>query len=351
MDLATTHGALMTAVLSLCALVLTWLVTGLIRRLALLHGLVDIPNNRSSHRVATPRGGGVSIVLAVSAALVIIVHFGATRGGLFLALIGGGIAVAIAGLVDDRRRLSPGIRLAVHIAAAVWALVWLGGLPALRLGDHLVALGWLGYVLGFLGIVWVTNLFNFMDGIDGIAASEATFVTWSGALLATSAASGVIAPALVLGAACLGFLFWNWSPAQIFMGDVGSGYLGYALAVFALAAARTDPAAVWVWLILGGLFLVDATVTLVRRLARRERVYQAHRSHAYQRLASRWGSHRRVTVSALVVDVVWLLPCAVFATLHPSLGAVTTLVALAPLLAVALIAGSGRSEQPDRATI
>jgi glycosyltransferase WbpL len=338
------------AIVAASALLVSYGITSFIRRFALRHGVLDLPNARSSHRTPTPRGGGVAIVVATTGALGMLVLLGAVSGGLVVVLGGGGVAVALVGLMDDRQRLSAGARLAVHLAAAVWALIWLGGLPPILLGDHLVTFGWSGYVFGVLALVWVLNLFNFMDGIDGIAASEATFVTWSGALLATGAASGVIAPAMVLGAACLGFLWWNLPPARIFMGDVGSGYLGYAIAVLALTAARNGPVAVWVWLILGGVFFVDATVTLVRRLARGERVYEAHRSHAYQWLARRWAGHGRVTVAVLLADVFWLLPCAAFATLHPSLAAVTTLVALAPVLAIALMAGSGRSEQPDRGT-
>src|SRR5438094_479119 len=128
-----------------------------------------------------------------------------------------------------------------------------------------------------------------MDGIDDIASSEPTFVAWSGAALTAPAASG--AAAVILGATCLGFLRWNWPPARIFMGDVVSGYLGYVIAVLALASTREDPVAIWVWLILGGVFFVDPTVTLLWRLLRGERVYEAHRSHTYQWLARRCGGH------------------------------------------------------------
>src|SRR5205807_9594710 len=146
------------------------------------------------------------------------------------------------------------------------------------------------------------------------------FVAWAGALLGTFAGTSgdAAAVASVFGAACCGFLLWSWPPAKIFMGDVGSGYLGYVIAVLAVGATRDNPVALWAWLILGGVFFVDATVTLLRRLLRGERVYQAHRSHAYQWLARRWGSHAKVTCAVLIVNVLWLLPCAVFATRRPS---------------------------------
>ena len=131
------------------------------------------------------------------------------------------------------------------------------------------------------------NLFNFMDGIDGLAASEALFVIRAGAWL-SAAGGGVTAASGVLAGACAGFLLWNWPPARIFLGDAGSGYLGYVTAVLALASARGNSDAIWVWLILGGVFFVDATVTLVRRVLRGEHVHEAHRTHSYQWLARRW---------------------------------------------------------------
>ena len=144
-----------------------------------------------------------------------------------------------------------------------------------------------------------------------------------------------------VGAACLGFLLWNWPPATIFMGDVGSGYLGLAIAVIALAATRDNPAALWIWLILGGVFFVDATVTVVRRAIRRERLHQAHRGHAYQRLAQRWGSHQLVTIAAIALNIGWLLPCALLAALYPQAAVWIVPGALAPLVLLALALGSG----------
>jgi len=250
-------------------------------------------------------------------------------------------------LLDDRRTLPAAVRLAAHLAAALWALAWLGGLPPLRIGDQLVTLGALGTILGALGIVWVLNLFNFMDGIDGLAASEATFIAWSGAVLAgpVSVGNGAAAAAAVFGASCLGFLRWNWPPARIFMGDVGSGFAGYVIAVLALGTARHDPIGLWTWLVLGGAFFVDATVTLLRRLLRGERAYEAHRSHAYQWLARRWGSHGTVTLAVLTVNILWLLPCAVLANKFPRYAAMLVLIALAPLVPLAIIAGAGRREE------
>lgn len=334
----------MTALIVLAVLPASWLLTRAVRALALAGGVLDLPNARSSHQLPTPRGGGAAVVVTSAIAYLILFEVGVLHRELALAL-SGGIAIAAVGFLDDRRSVSPLLRLAIHMGAAVWALWWLGGLPVLQIGLTSVPLGWAGYVLGVLAIVWVLNLFNFMDGIDGIAGSEAIFIVCAALLLDHRDGSmEMLAAGLVFVAASAGFLAWNWPPAKIFLGDVGSGYSGYLIGVLGLAAAFQRPAEIWVWLILGGVFFVDATVTLVRRVARGERVYQAHRIHAYQWLARRWGSHRRVTVSVLAVNVFWLLPCAFFAKTDPAHDAWIAVLALIPLVTAAIVAGAGRPE-------
>jgi Fuc2NAc and GlcNAc transferase len=332
------------------ALIASYLLTGLTRKIALKRGVLDVPNERSSHVIPTPRGGGVAIVLVATVGISMLAVLDMVAVELLLAFVGGGIAVAVVGYLDDRYRLSPRVRLAVHFAAALWALAWLGGLPPLRFGDETFTFGWGGYVLGALGIVWTLNLFNFMDGVDGIAASEAVFIFCAGAAISLWAgvagqeSSSLPGAALLMVMACMGFLLWNWPPARIFMGDAGSGYLGYAVVVLALEAARHNSVALLVWLILGGLFFVDATVTLVRRVARREPAHEAHRSHAYQWLARRWRSHRLVTLMCIGINLLWLLPCALVAASKPQWAGWLVLIALLPLLVGALLAGAGRAE-------
>jgi Fuc2NAc and GlcNAc transferase len=336
------------AVFSLCALVLSSLCTGIVYKLAISRGMLDVPNERSSHRVVTPRGGGVAVVLVFTAAAAVLAVLGIVRTDLLIALGVGGVAIAVTGYFDDARRLPAGVRLTVQLAAAIWALVWLGSPQQLVLGDHVVYLGWAGPVLAVVSIIWTVNFFNFMDGIDGIAASEAVFVVCSGAFLSAVSgnATNIAALAAVFGAACLGFLTWNWPPARIFMGDAGSGYLGYVVAVLAVASSRRNPAGPWIWLILTGVFFVDATVTLIQRALRHERIHEAHRSHGYQYLARRWRSHRKVTLVVIIVNLVWLLPCALLAGRYPHWAAWITAIALAPLVAVALAVGSGQPERP-----
>jgi Fuc2NAc and GlcNAc transferase len=333
-------------VLTGVSLALSLALTFLVRKFALSQGLIDVPNERSSHRHPTPRAGGIAIVVTATAAFSVLLALHRLEFAVFAALAGG-VIVAAVGFVDDRYGLPAVVRLAAHALAALWALAWLGGLPPVRLGDHLVASGAGGVVLGALGIIWVLNLFNFMDGIDGIAASEGAFVAWGAVAVLTASAplaSGVTAAGLILGAACLGFLRWNWSPARIFMGDVGSGYIGYVIAVLALAASRDEPVALPVWLTLGGVFFADATVTLVRRAGRGERLHEAHRTHAYQWLSRKWGSHGRVTWAVLAVNLIWLLPCAYLETVFPQFAVLIAAIALAVLAAAALGCGAGRRE-------
>jgi Fuc2NAc and GlcNAc transferase len=311
-----------------------WL-TGRLRTYALARDLVDIPNVRSSHQIVTPRGGGLAIVLATLLALPVLGALEALPWAAVWGLGGAGALVALVGFADDHGDIAPAWRLLGHFAAAVWLLWWIGGLPAVPVLGKLVDLGWFGDVFAALYLVWLLNLTNFMDGIDGIAAVEVITVSASAACLYPIVApgdAGWLGP-IVLAAASLGFLVWNWPPAKIFMGDTGSGFVGLMLGALSIQAAWVAAPLFWSWIILLGVFVVDATVTLLRRIARRERVYEAHRSHAYQHAALRWGSHLPVTLAVAAINVGWLLPIAVLVLLgwmEPLLG---VLLAYAPLAA------------------
>lgn len=333
----------------LCAAILTflfaWVATGVVRRHALRNAILDIPNVRSSHATPTPRGGGLAIVTAFLGALVLLVSAGMLQFNVAVVLFAGGGAVALTGYLDDRKTLPASIRICVHIIAATVAVMVLGGITeqTLRnLGIHGI---WVAGLLGVTALTWSTNLFNFMDGIDGIAGSEAVFVAGAGALLnwGYGGDSGLTAAMLVLAAATLGFLIWNWPPARIFMGDVGSGFLGFSLAVLGLAASRHSAIPIEVWAILSGVFLVDATVTLLIRIVRGDRWFEAHRLHAYQKLASRWQAHLPVTGLVIGVNVFWLLPWAWIAAIYPARAMLYVLAALTPLIVIAFLVGAGRN--------
>jgi Fuc2NAc and GlcNAc transferase len=307
----------MAAAVLLGALLVSCWLTSFVRRYALRHSIVDRPNPRSSHTLPTPRGGGIAIAVSWFLALAGLVVSGELDMWVGLALLVGGGAIALIGWLDDRHHLSAGIRAGVHLAAAAWAVWCLGGLPSFNVGTGVVPLGWLGGVLAVVGIAWLTNLYNFMDGIDGLAAGEAVSVGLvGGGLLALGGADGMALVALSLAAAAGGFLVFNWPPAKIFMGDVGSGLLGYAFGVVALASERAGAVPLMVWMMLLAVFLVDATATLIRRVVNGERWFEAHRSHAYQRAVQTGYSHRDVTLAvmglngllAVAATGVWLIP-------------------------------------------
>jgi Fuc2NAc and GlcNAc transferase len=189
------------------------------------------------------------------------------------------------------------------------------------------------------------NLYNFMDGIDGIAGTEAVCVGGlGGLLLAWSGLAGFSSAAIVLAASSAGFLVWNWPPAKIFLGDVGSGFLGFVFGVLAISSAKERLWLLWPWLILLSIFIVDSMLTLARRLIVGARWYESHRSHAYQH-AARWhASHLRVTLAVAAVNIAWLFPLAWGACVWPYLGPLFAAVAVAPLVYTALCYNAGRTE-------
>lgn len=295
-------------------------MTGIVYRYALSRQLLDVPNERSSHSRPTPRGGGLAIVVTVTAITTWLGIIQQMSLATCTVLIVGGLFVATAGWWDDRYSLSPLIRASVHLLAAVIALYGLGPLHQLDLGTITLTLDdWGGTGLTLLGIVWLINLYNFMDGTDGLAAMQGVCSGLMGGLLfLQQQQSGLALLSLVLAMASAGFLYWNWPPARIFMGDVGSGYLGYALAVLILAGQNEAQLPLLLWLILLALFIGDATFTLVHRLLLGQPWYQAHRQHAYQRLTQLGWSHRRVMLGLLGTHVCVLAPVTWYFSHHPA---------------------------------
>lgn len=328
---------------------LSFALTAALRRYALQRSLIDVPNARSSHTVPTPRGGGVAIVIAVAVLLSALAYTGHVGKALVWALLGAGLSVALIGFADDHGHIAARWRLLGHFMAALWALFWMGGLPAVSIFGITLELGWLGHVLALLFIVWVLNLYNFMDGIDGIASVEA-ICACLGALLCYAVAQppqGFIMqgyPEWVVLASVVGFACWNFPRARIFMGDAGSGFLGIVVALLALDAAWAAPQLLWSWLILLGVFIVDATFTLFRRLLRGEAIFKAHRSHAYQIASRLLNGHIPVTLSVAMINLIWLLPLSVWVAYGGVDGASVTVLAYLPLLGLAIWLGAGKPE-------
>ena len=259
---------------------LTWVV----RHYAVVREILDVPNARSSHSVPTPRGGGLAITAALVAGTAVAALLGLIPGRTGLVLAGGSAVIAALGWIDDHVSLRVAVRIPVQALVAVGSVAVLGGMPSLRWGGGAVELGLFGSAIAVVGVLWSTNLYNFMDGVDGIAGVQGISMGALGGLFLLYAGAGDLAlMGGLLAAATAGFLPWNWQPAKIFMGDVGSAMLGYALAVLALASENANAVPLIAWAGLYGVFAVDATVTVLRRGMRGQRVSEAHRQHAYQR--------------------------------------------------------------------
>ncbi|WP_447742102.1 MraY family glycosyltransferase [Pseudomonas laurentiana] len=327
-------------------LILSLVMTAGLRRYALARSVMDVPNARSSHTVPTPRGGGVAIVLTFLLAMVGLMLSGTEPVSTLLALGGAGALIAVIGFMDDHGHIAARWRLLGHFVAAAWMLGWLGGLPPLVMFGWTLDMGWLGGLLAAVYLVWLLNLYNFMDGIDGIASVEAITACLGAAWLYWLAGLGgtAVLP-LLLAAAVAGFLYWNFPPAKIFMGDAGSGFIGIVLGGLSLQAAWVSPPMFWCWLILLGVFIVDATYTLVRRLLRGDKVYEAHRSHAYQFASRAYGRHLPVTVAVAALNVGWLLPVAYCVAQLGLDGALGVVLAYVPLIVLAVRYRAGDLEK------
>lgn len=337
-------------VMLLCLLlagVVSWSLTGLIRRYALARSLLDIPNKRSSHTVPTPRGGGMAIVLTFVVSLLIFAGMGRPEMPILSSLLGAGVLVALVGFIDDHQHIAARWRLLMHVIAAAWALFWLGGFPPLPVYKLMLDLGWLGHGLAVVYLVWLLNLYNFMDGIDGIAGIEAvTVCLGSTVLYALSPVSNseLILLPMLLCVSVVGFLFWNFPRAKIFMGDVGSGFIGIVLGVLSIQAAWVSPELFWGWVILLGAFVVDATVTLLRRMIRGLKISVAHRSHAYQYTSRILNTHSMISIVYAMINLIWLLPIAALVVRGWVDGALGVFIAYLPLVLLAIRFKAGANE-------
>jgi Fuc2NAc and GlcNAc transferase len=291
-------------------------LTGLVRFLALKKNWFDIPNSRSSHASPIPKSGGLGFLVS----FYVLVFYLYLTGSLLrseLIALGMGLLVALIGLIDDFKMLKISTRLTMQFIAGFIALISLGGLPVLPLFS----------INGTLGIIWLVNLYNFMDGIDGLAALEACFIciAVSGfAILQNFPNEVFIFGGLLVS--IIGFLVWNFPVAKIFMGDVGSNFLGFIFAVLGLITISHGFMNIWSW------FIVDTTMTLIRRISLGEVWYYAHRSHAYQHAAVKYSSHKKVDVVVSLINIFWLFPLAWVTVVKLEWAMIITLMAYIPLI-------------------
>jgi len=327
--------ALLPAAVAVATGVFCWLATGAIIPILRRRDMLDYPNERSSHFDPTPRGGGIAVTISILLAWIALHKVGLVASS-FVSIALGTSLLALVSWIDDLRGLSPGMRLVAQGAA-----VTIGNLVLPSTRSALEA--WLGSTLFFVaaGLVWVwwINLFNFMDGIDGLAVSEAAAIC-SGLLLFALVGDGADPAAALLAAgiigAALGFLVWNWSPARIFLGDVGSVPLGYLSGFLLLDLASRGR---WkIALILPLYFLADATITLLRRLLAGERVWEPHRQHFYQQ-AVRNGLPHSAVVKRVIAANLLLIGCGWAAENGRAVISLSAAIVTVAVLLVALAAG------------
>ncbi len=327
------------------AFVSTLLLTGGVRHFAIRRGLFDIPNQRSSHQKITPRGGGIAFILVFCLMLVlgtktIEVNSATLSSILLAAMIVGGV-----GFLDDIKHISPRWRLLAQILTSVLVLTFMQGLPELNLMGWVIPGGVGLNLLACLYFVWLINLYNFMDGINGLAVVEAMSACLCMVVIYghVGFTAGIGAPLLL--ASCLGgFLFWNFPFAKIFMGDVGSGFLGCMLGILTLQAGQESMSLFYAWLIMLGVFIVDASFTLLQRIRVGDKIYEGHRSHAYQKAAFLLNSHTPVTLIVLLINLLWLFPISFFVGTGVLNGLTGLLCAYSPLIYLAYRLKAGVSK-------
>ncbi|MDF1877898.1 glycosyltransferase family 4 protein [Sulfurimonas sp. SAG-AH-194-L11] len=272
-------------------------LTYLIKNYYIKHALLEEVNERSSHTVATPHGGGIAIAFTWFIGLCYLNYAGEIEDSLLFALLMG-ILISVVSFFDDLYDLSPKVRLIAQAGVASGGLYFLGGFDTLDFYFFTIKNQIFTNLFAFFLIVWFINLYNFLDGINAYAGSEMIFLSLGGFLLFGGAHF------FVLIAATLGFLVWNYGNAKIFMGDVGSTLLGYNVAIFTLYYANENTQNFWIWIILFGIFWFDATYTLLRRKLNGEKLSQAHKKHAYQRLTQAGFSHSEVVLLSIIVNFI-----------------------------------------------
>jgi Fuc2NAc and GlcNAc transferase len=274
--------------------ILSFFITWLVIQLAIRKSIFDIPNDRSSHTVPTPRGGGIAVSITWFAGLIFLYRANDISSSLFYALLCG-LPISIIGLIDDIFNISAKARFLIQIVAALSATIILH-VDSLDLGFYTISSTFVISIISIIGVVWFTNIFNFLDGIDGYIGTEVLFVGLSAFIFWGSN------PPLLLASATLGFLLWNWQPAKIFMGDVGSTLLGFSIAVMAISYQYAEASSIIVWLILTSIFWFDATITLIRRILNSEQITSAHRKHAYQRIVQVGFSHQKTVLWSIFLN-------------------------------------------------
>lgn len=301
------------------------------RSFAIKRNIVANPNFRSLHQNPVPRGGGVVLAFVFLSSILFSGLFTTIDAGLMLALIVGGFVAAGVGFADDVTELDARVKLVVQSGLAAFILFCFDGSPLLDLPWTPIIVD---LIFSWLALVWLMNGFNFMDGIDGMAASGAVFICVAAiiSLFLVGAENSLMLIFCLLAVCGLGFLSLNWSPASIFMGDSGSLFLGFCFGVLIVKTVSDGQISLWTWLTIFGYFAADTTTTTVLRIFLVKRWHGAHRSHAYQNLARIWNSHRKVVIGVCFYHFLWILPLTVLSVLVPLMAPLAAILGLAPVV-------------------
>ena len=298
---------------------LSFLACARVMNLAKKSGMIAQPGERQSHSVATPTGGGLGLMLSIALTTLCLQGFIHLPVFWWQNVIPSVFVLAVVGWFDDKHSVSSLLRLLVQLAVSIWLL----GFGLLQFSLPSVGL----YMVAVLAIVWMMNLYNFMDGSNGMAGFQGVF---AGIVLAVifqfEGYSGMALAALAIAAACAGFLPLNFPHARVFMGDVASVPLGFVFAALAVYGIKTGSLSLPVSLLIMSVFIVDATLTLLIRVIRRERWYTAHAQHIYQRLIAHGWSHRRVLIAYQAINVALVLPGLVLAGMYPQYAVLTVII-------------------------
>jgi Fuc2NAc and GlcNAc transferase len=309
------------------------------RRLALRHSVIADVNFRSLHARVVPRGGGVAFGCVFSIAILCMWKFGAVPTWLMLSFGLGGAAAALVGFIDDVYEIAATTKLLAQIGLALWSFaIFFELLYAPYFSNFGVASQMALAVVCLFTSVWFINMYNFIDGADGMAIGGALYICIA-AIIVLAIGGGdqnLIFVFALLAATSLGFLPFNAPPASVFMGDAGSIFLGYCLGSLLLATAIQGQISIWTWIAILGYFIGDTTTTGVYRLLFVKKWYSVHRSHAYQNLARILNNHSKVTYGVGLYHVLWALPLAIWSAIDPGAGPLAASLSLGPAVLWAL---------------
>ena len=313
---------------------LSYYITSYIRNYSLRNNVIDVPNERSSHTLPTPTGGGLAISLSILLSALLFYNEPGSSKVLPVALGVGVLVIGVVGWVDIHKEVPVMTRAILYMMTSIWAVWQLGGVGSLNIDITITGIVWLSNIVVILGISWLINLYNFMDGTDGLAAVEAITTALFTSILFFIAGhynATVICLAIVFSTA--GFLVWNWAPARIFMGDVGSCSLGFTFGGLAVYGESRAGIPYSVWLILLAIFISDASFTLIKRMITRQKWYRAHNTHAYQRLVQSGVTHGKLALAVFSINMFIICPLAFFVWSKPAYSVISVSLLYA-LLAV-----------------